>query len=104
MGSDTMRKKWRRMLREVKDWRRAALHFPLGLVVVAMVCLPALLQFELMLIIGLMVTGILASFGFLAYEVMQDWRTCDEGYKDVIGYLIGIFTAAICIGIIGGRL
>jgi len=99
-----MRKKWHKVLKGLEAWRRAVLHFPLGLAVGVMVCLPALLQFELMLTIGLMIMGILASFGFLAYEVMQDWRTCDEGYKDVIGYLIGIFTAAICIGIIGGRL
>ena len=33
--------------------------------------------------------GILMFLGFLAYEVAEDWRIHDRGYRDIFGFLWG---------------
>jgi len=89
------------MPRDRREWARVALHFPVGLFVVAAICLPSLLGFSFLLTIGLITSGVLAGTGFLAYEIMQDWRKADQGYKDVLGYVAGIFAGIAGSFIIG---
>lgn len=59
------------------DWKRLWLHVPGGL-------LGALLLW----LNGPM--GIVFNFAFLLYEVCQDWRTTDKGFKDILGHVAGL--------------
>lgn len=59
------------------DFKRAALHFPVGV-------------FTAWLGTVSPVTCGVFGAGFLVYEVLEDWRLKDRSYKDVFGYLIGI--------------
>lgn len=58
------------------DIMRAALHFPAG-------CFAAWLTSVAP------ISGVIFSFGFLTYEVVEDWRIRDRGYKDIFGFLVG---------------
>lgn len=33
--------------------------------------------------------GAIMAVGFLTYEVIEDWRIKDRGYRDVFGFLLG---------------
>ena len=71
------------------DLARAALHFPVGV-------FAAWLS---------MVSGVLCgvfSAGFLTYEIIEDWRIKDRGYKDVFGFLIGVGAGAILLSFLTG--
>lgn len=51
---------------------------------------------------AVLVHPVLAAFlfaGFLAYELLEDWRIGDHSYMDVNGFLIGI---GIATGVIAG--
>ena len=71
-----------------QDIIRAVLHFPAG-------CLASWL-----VIFVSPVLGIIFSFGFLTYEIVEDWRIKDRGYKDIFGFLIGFALTSIVIHII----
>ena len=74
---------------------RAVMHIPVGLGVVAIICLPILLGFPTLLCLALIVVGSLAGLSFLVYQIMQDWRKGDKSFKDVIGFVEGLFIGAI---------
>ena len=71
---------------------RAALHFPVG-------------AFSAWLIFVHPVHGILLCVGWLAYEVLEDWRLADRSYLDVAGFLWGfgvtgaVFTYLFAFGV-----
>jgi len=66
------------------DWRRLWMHVPGGLFGGLLLVIPSLIDL-----------GILFNFGFFVYEVCQDWRIGDKGFKDILGHVVGL-------GIIGG--
>ena len=66
------------------DIARAALHFPVGV-------------FAAWLSAVAWVMCLTFSIGFLTYEVAEDWRTKDRGYKDVFGFLVGFGTGAVAL-------
>ena len=68
----------------ILDIWRAVLHFPVG-------CFAAWLIYVLPAI------GIVFSISFLAYEVVEDWRIKDRGYKDIFGYLVGIGVMSVVL-------
>jgi len=61
----------------MKPVHRALLHFPVGLFNVF------LLHFSISL-------GAIFAAGFLAYEILEDWRDFDRSYLDIYGYLWGL--------------
>ena len=70
----------------IYDIRRALLHAPVGV-------LAAWLCFSLSAI------GTPFFIGFLVYEIVEDWRIKDRGYKDILGFLWGFaVTGAVLIG------
>jgi len=58
------------------DIWRAVIHLPIG-------------GFAAWLISDDPVGGSIFAIGFLVYQVVEDWRIKDKGYKDIFGYLIG---------------
>jgi hypothetical protein len=73
------------------DIKRAALHFPVGVFAAWL----ATVAWVLCLVFGA---------GFLTYEVIEDWRSRDKGYKDVFGFLIGLGVGAVALYFINGRI
>lgn len=71
-------------LRIGPDFKRAALHFPVGV-------------FTAWLGTVSPVTCGVFGAGFLVYEVMEDWRLKDRSYKDVLGYLVGIVVGSFIL-------
>ena len=67
-----------------QDWHRFWLHFPVG-------CLCS------MLVDKSEWQGILLTFIFVAYEILNDWRKHDSSYKDVFGFAFGFGTVAIIL-------
>ena len=59
-------------------FKRALLHFPVGLFTVFL-----LLRVDLAL-------GVVFAISFLVYEAMEDWRIHDKSYLDIYGYLLGL--------------
>ena len=59
-------------------FKRALLHFPVGLFAVFL-----LLRVDLAL-------GVVFAISFLVYEAMEDWRIHDKSYLDIYGYLFGL--------------
>ena len=59
-------------------FKRALLHFPVGLFAVFL-----LLRVDLAL-------GVVFAISFLVYEAMEDWRIHDKSYLDIYGYLLGL--------------
>ena len=76
---------------------RAVMHIPVGLGVVAIICLPILLGFPSSLSFAFIVLGLFAGLSFLVYEVLQDWRKGDKSFKDVIGFVEGLFLGAFMV-------
>lgn len=66
------------------DIWRVVLHFPVG-------C------FAGWLISVMPVIGVVFSLGFLTYEVVEDWRIADRGYKDIFGFLLGIAVISVIL-------
>lgn len=66
------------------DWRRLWLHVPGGVLGGIFLVIPVLMPL-----------GVLFNFSFLVYEVAQDWRIGDKGFKDILGHVVGL-------GIVGG--
>ena len=64
------------------DVWRVCLHFPVGV-------------FAGWLIFELPVLGVVFSVGFLTYEIVEDWRIADRGYKDIMGFLVGMAVISI---------
>lgn len=83
---------WRKGIWSKDDWKRFFMHFPVGVI-----C--AWLVFQIPAI------GIIASIGFMFYEVLEDWRIKDLSFKDMLGFLWGfIFTSlALVIMNLGGQ-
>ena len=69
---------------------RAAMHFPVGVLAVL------IMAFVNPPNLGIAI-GLLGALAFLVYEIMQDWRKHDKSYKDVIGFVAGIYSGAILI-------
>ena len=69
----------------ILDLWRIVLHFPVG-------C------FIGWVILQSPVVGVVLAVGFLTYEVVEDWRIADRGYKDIFGFLFGIGAIFIFIG------
>lgn len=46
--------------------------------------------------------GLMLSSGFLVYQVLEDWRIKDKGYKDVFGFLIGYGLMGAILAVTGG--
>lgn len=69
------------------DWIRAAEHTPHG---VAVVFIMAYIQPQEL---GIAI-GVMAGLSFLFYQIMQDWRKGDKSFKDVVGFVAGIFIGA----------
>ena len=59
-------------------FKRALLHFPVGLFAVFL-----MLRVDLAL-------GVVFAISFLVYEAMEDWRIHDKSYLDIYGYLLGL--------------
>lgn len=67
--------KWRR------DRRTILVHFPVGLFVAWLMAQSA-------------VFGGFLFAGFMTYEVVEDWRIKDRGFRDIFGFLVGFGLAA----------
>ncbi len=65
------------------------IHFPVG-------C------FAVLFISFMPIAGAVFSFGFLVYEIAEDWRIKDRGYKDIFGYLVGMALTGISLYFFGG--
>jgi len=72
---------WREVLRRL-------IHTPLGI-------LTALMLWRMP------VGGVVFAFGFLVYEIAEDWRKGDQAYVDVFGYLLGLGVGIVAIMIWG---
>ena len=66
------------------DIWRAVLHCPVG-------------AFACWFIYVFPVAGTVFAFGFLTYEVVEDWRIKDRGYKDIFGFLAGMAIMGIVL-------
>lgn len=44
--------------------------------------------------------GFLVIFGFVAYEIIEDWRIRDKSYIDIQGYLWGLAAGIVAVAII----
>ena len=71
------------------DIARAAIHFPVGVFAAWLATVASVLC---------LVFGI----GFLTYEILEDWRIADRGYKDVFGFLVGFGAGAILLSFLTG--
>ena len=69
----------------IYDIKRALLHAPVG-------ALAAWLCFNLPAI------GTPFFIGFLVYEIAEDWRIKDRGYKDILGFLWGFAVTGAVLG------
>ena len=63
-----------------KDWFRFWLHFPVGVFCGVLSFFNA-------------IAGLVLSFSFISYEVLNDWRKHDSSYKDVFGFAFGYGSA-----------
>lgn len=68
---------------------RLLIHIPVGLAIVALGLVNPFLGAGLLML-------------FLAYEIAQDWRKRDCGYKDIAGCAWGLAIAGIPLGVIKG--
>ena len=64
--------------------KRFLMHFPIG------VLTGVVFNYDGYLALGLL-------FGFCFYEFIQDWRKRDNSYKDVIGFVVGLFVGGVGI-------
>jgi len=62
--------------------RRAGIHIPVGV-------------FAAWVMQHSPVLGFTFSISFIAYEIVQDWRTGDRSFKDILGFLIGLSIGAL---------
>jgi len=69
------------------DWQRLWTHFPGGL-------LGAYLHW-VHWSAGVTFNGL-----FIAYEVVQDWRMGDRGFKDILGHVAGYATGCVILSIL----
>lgn len=67
------------MIMSGPDWKRLWTHFPGGL-------LGAYLHWFHWS------TGLIFNGLFIVYEIVQDWRTGDSGFKDILGHVAGYAT------------
>jgi len=61
----------------MRPFLRALIHFPVGL-------------FNAFLLWFNTPLGIIFSIGFIAYEIIEDWRIYDRSYLDLYGWLFGL--------------
>lgn len=69
------------------DLKRAALHFPVGMLAI-------------WLTIILPLAGVIFTVGFMFYETLEDWRIADLSYKDMFGFLCGYGVGGFIAGIL----
>lgn len=65
-----------------QTWEAVLVHFPVGM-------FTAYLSIDFWLISAFLFGG------FLTYEVVEDWREEDRGYRDIFGFLLGLSAGAI---------
>lgn len=75
------------------EFIRALLHFPVGLMAIL------IMAYVKPLLVGVSI-GCLGGFSFLVYEAMNDWRKEDWSYKDVIGFVAGIYFGGFLIWLV----
>ena len=80
-------KEWRQGKWSKSDWKRFWMHLPIGVI-----C--ALLVYYLPTI------GILATVGFMFYEVLEDWKINDLSFKDMLGFLWGFIGTGIALSVV----
>jgi len=69
-----------------KDIGTVLLHMLDGFLIAYLVTQPKL---------GLILIGLMIFVGFLVYEVLEDLRCADRGYRDIFGCLLGLGIYAI---------
>ncbi len=78
---------WREGKWTKQDWKRFWMHFPVGIICAWLVYQSPPL-------------GIIASVGFMFYEVLEDWRIKDLSFKDMLGFLWGFIATATILQIL----
>lgn len=62
----------------ILDWRRVLLHIPVGIATALLVLVDSVLP-------------LIATIGFVVYEVNEDMHLKDGAYQDLAGWLVGVF-------------
>ena len=77
--------------RRIPPWMldRQVLHIPAGLAVSWLLFL-APFDPTASLLVGARIAAALVFFGFIAYEVTEDWKSNDWAFRDIEGFTIGL--------------